>query len=56
MARGPAADMRDVRIVPFAEPMPARTLCLAWRRNSPRQEECLELARIVRRLSGRLLS
>ncbi len=26
MARGPAADMRDVRIVPFAEPMPARTL------------------------------
>ena len=56
MARGPAADMRDVRIVPFAEPMPARTLCLAWRRNSPRQEECLELARIIRRLSGRLLS
>ena len=42
------AILPDVRVVPFAEPMPARTICLAWRRNSPRRAECLELAEIFR--------
>ena len=42
------AILPDVRVVPFAEPMPARTICLAWRRNSPRRAECLELAEILR--------
>ena len=42
------AILNDVRVVPFAEPMPARTICLAWRRNSPRRAECLELAEIFR--------
>jgi LysR family hydrogen peroxide-inducible transcriptional activator len=42
------AILPDVRAVPFAEPMPARTICLAWRRNSPRRAECLELAEILR--------
>ena len=55
MASGPAGDMRDLKIVPFAEPMPARNVCLAWRRNSPRQEECVELAKIIRGLRSTLL-
>ena len=47
MAAGPAGDQRDLKIMPFAEPVPERRICLAWRRNSPRHNECLELARIV---------
>jgi LysR family hydrogen peroxide-inducible transcriptional activator len=50
MATGPANGMRDLKIVPFMEPMPSRTVCLAWRRNSQRHEECVELAKIVRGL------
>ncbi|KQU66739.1 hydrogen peroxide-inducible genes activator [Aminobacter aganoensis] len=50
MAAGPAHDQRDLKIVPFAEPVPERRICLAWRRNSPRHNECLELARIIRGL------
>lgn len=50
MATGPASDQRDLKILPFAEPMPERRICLAWRRNSPRHNECLELARIIRGL------
>jgi len=50
MARDAAGAMRDLKIVPFAEPMPERTICLAWRRNRARQEECLELAQVIRQL------
>ncbi|NGN40393.1 hydrogen peroxide-inducible genes activator [Mesorhizobium sp. CGMCC 1.15528] len=50
MATGPASAVRDLKIVPFMEPMPSRTVCLAWRRNSQRHEECVELAKIVRGL------
>jgi LysR family transcriptional regulator, hydrogen peroxide-inducible genes activator len=39
-----------ISIVPFAEPVPSRTICLAWRRNSSRQEECLLLAELLREL------
>ncbi len=45
------AILPGVRVVPFAEPMPARTICLAWRRNSPRRAECLELAEILRAMA-----
>ena len=31
MAADAASAMRDLKIVPFAEPMPERTICLAWR-------------------------
>jgi LysR family hydrogen peroxide-inducible transcriptional activator len=55
MAMGPASDMRDLKIVPFMEPMPSRTVCLAWRRNSRRHDECVELAGIMRGLRGALL-
>ena len=50
MAAPASSAAGDVRIVPFAEPMPSRTVALAWRRNSPRHEECLELAGILREL------
>lgn len=42
-----------ISIVPFAEPAPSRTICLAWRRNGSRQEECLLLAELLRDLGGR---
>lgn len=50
MARAASRDMRNLKIVPFCEPMPERRVCLAWRRNSPRHDECTELARILRGL------
>ncbi len=52
MATDAAGAMRDLKIVPFAEPMPERTICLAWRRNRARQEECLELAAIIREVNS----
>ena len=55
MAVDAAGGMRDVKIVPFAEPMPERIICLAWRRNRARQEECLELAAIIREVNGQAL-
>jgi LysR family hydrogen peroxide-inducible transcriptional activator len=53
MAADAAGAMRDLKIVPFAEPMPERTICLAWRRNRARQEECVALAAIIRELNAR---
>ena len=53
MAADAAGAMRDLKIVPFAEPMPERTICLAWRRNRRNQEECTDLAAVIRELSGR---
>lgn len=53
MAADVAGAARDLKIVPFAEPMPERTICLARRRNSALHEECLELAAIIRELNGR---
>ncbi len=55
MAMGAARGIRDLKVVPFMEPVPARTVCLAWRRNSLRHDECLELAKIVRGLSDVIL-
>jgi len=52
MAADAAGAMRDLKIVPFAEPMPERTICMAWRRNRARQEECQALAAIIRELRG----
>jgi LysR family hydrogen peroxide-inducible transcriptional activator len=56
MATQPASAIPDLKIVPFAEPMPSRTICLAWRRNSLRHHECVELAKIIRDLRGVLTS
>ncbi len=56
MATATGGNMPGLKIVPFVDPMPARSICLAWRRNSMRQEECRELARIVRDLREVVLS
>ena len=42
----------ELKVVPFADPMPARTLAFAWRKSAGRQDECRALAGIVRALSG----
>lgn len=49
-----AASQADpaLKVVPFADPQPARTIALAWRRNSPRHDECLELAGMLREENG----
>jgi LysR family transcriptional regulator, hydrogen peroxide-inducible genes activator len=38
---------RDLKVIRFAEPQPSRTLGLAWRRSSPRQEDFKALATLV---------
>ena len=43
--------IEDLKVVPFAEPMPSRQIALAWRRNSSRQEDYTMLATIIRDLS-----
>ena len=45
-----ARTMPDIRVVPFAEPVPSRTLGLAWRKSGPRAQECAALAAVLRRL------
>ncbi|MBZ9896123.1 MULTISPECIES: hydrogen peroxide-inducible genes activator [unclassified Mesorhizobium] len=52
MATGPAGTIPDLKIVPFQEPMPQRTICFAWRRNSTLHNECRELAKIIRGLAA----
>ncbi|MBO6541447.1 MAG: hydrogen peroxide-inducible genes activator [Rhizobiaceae bacterium] len=42
----------DLKVVPFAEPAPMRRICLVWRVNSSRQDECRMLAEIVRGITG----
>lgn len=42
-----------IGIVPFAEPVPSRTIGLACRKNSSRQEECLMLAELLREFGSR---
>lgn len=56
MAARAAGVMPDLRIVPFQEPMPQRMICMAWRRNKVRQDECLELAKIIRGLDQAVLA
>ncbi|TIO48854.1 MAG: hydrogen peroxide-inducible genes activator [Mesorhizobium sp.] len=56
MAASAAGVMPDLRIVPFQEPMPQRMICMAWRRNKVRQDECLELAKIIRGLDAAVLA
>ena len=55
MAVAAGSGTANLKVVPFAEPMPSRSVCLAWRRNSARHEECVELARIMRGLKHAML-
>lgn len=48
MAVAPTAALPDLRVVPFAEPMPSRIVALAWRRNGHRQAECKALAEMLK--------
>lgn len=48
MAKPSSEAMPDLRVVPFAEPVPARRLVFAWRRNGGREAECRTLAGIIR--------
>ncbi|TIS83888.1 MAG: hydrogen peroxide-inducible genes activator, partial [Mesorhizobium sp.] len=56
MAANAAGVMPDLKIVPFQEPMPQRMICLAWRRNKVRQDECVELAKNIRGLDQAVLA
>ncbi|HEU4986496.1 MAG TPA: LysR substrate-binding domain-containing protein [Rhizobiaceae bacterium] len=55
MAVDAAQATRNLKIVSFAEPVPSRTICLAWRRNSPRQDECRIVAGLIRETAPRVL-
>ena len=46
-----ARTIPGLRVVPFLEPAPHRTVGLAWRRGSARRDECAALAAAIRRLS-----
>lgn len=35
--------------------MPQRMICMAWRKNKVRQDECMELAKIIRGLDQTVL-
>lgn len=50
MACEAGAAVPELRIVPFAEPMPARTIGFAWRRNSSRAGDCRALASLIRQM------
>ena len=52
MACATSAAIPELKIVPFAEPVPARQLVFAWRKTSSRADECRALAAIIRDLSG----
>ncbi|MDH3659245.1 MAG: hydrogen peroxide-inducible genes activator [Alphaproteobacteria bacterium] len=41
-----------IAILPFAEPVPFRTIGLAWRRTSPHKEEFIELGRLIQDCLG----
>jgi LysR family hydrogen peroxide-inducible transcriptional activator len=47
MATAEESTRPDIDILPFAEPVPSRTICLVWRRNSSRQPECQALADLI---------
>jgi len=52
MAAGPSRTIPDLKIVPFAEPVPARAIAFAWRRGSQREAECRVLASVLRELES----
>jgi LysR family hydrogen peroxide-inducible transcriptional activator len=47
MATAEESTRPEIDILPFTEPAPARTICLAWRKNSSRQQECQALADLI---------
>lgn len=51
IARPSSETIPELKIVPFAEPVPSRQLAFAWNRHSSRQEECRTFAALIRELS-----
>ena len=51
MAAGADQTIPDLRIVPFTEPAPSRRICMAWRGNGSRRDECHVLAGLIRDLA-----
>lgn len=49
-ARPPAFDMANVRLLPFADPPPSRSIALVWRRTSAVQALLSEIALIFRQV------
>lgn len=54
MAARSAGAIPGINIVPFADPVPSRNICLAWRRNGMRHHECVDFASLLRGLGGAL--
>ncbi|WP_163266417.1 hydrogen peroxide-inducible genes activator [Chelativorans alearense] len=47
MARKAAELLPGVRVLPFTEPEPSRTVCLAWRKTNPRQADFAALGEAI---------
>lgn len=56
LAAGATYGRPDVALVPFREPVPARTISLAWRRSSHRRRDHLLLAEAIRVAHGAIAS
>lgn len=56
IAAGATAGHPGVAVVSFCEPVPSRTVCLAWRKGSHRQQDCAQLAEAIRIAYGRIAS
>ncbi|MEZ5782331.1 MAG: hydrogen peroxide-inducible genes activator [Rhizobiaceae bacterium] len=56
IAAGAAYAQPDVALVPFAEPVPTRTVCLAWRKSTHRRQDHLLLADAIRAAHSEIAS
>lgn len=56
IAAGATFGRPDVALVPFGEPAPTRTICLAWRKRSHRRRDHLLLAEVIRAAHGAIAS
>ncbi len=56
IAAGAAFGRPDVAMIPFSEPAPARTICLAWRKSSARRHDHVLLAEAIREVHGAIVS
>ncbi|MCC6204515.1 MAG: hydrogen peroxide-inducible genes activator [Hyphomicrobiales bacterium] len=56
IAAGVTYGRPDVALVPFGDPVPSRTICLAWRKTSHRRRDHLLLAGAIRAAHGAVVS
>jgi len=56
LAAGATYGRPDVALIPFGDPAPARTICLAWRKSSHRRRDHLLLAEAIRVAHGAIAS